>query len=63
MASKLISLSLYTAEIELLDDLVALAAKRSLRPKTVNRSTVIRDLIANAMREIRKENTQEVADE
>lgn len=52
--SKLISMSLYPAEIELLDALVKYHAGKSFNPKKVNRSTVIRDLIAQAMREINK---------
>lgn len=45
MAAKLISLSLYTEEVELLDRLVEVEKKKSFTPTKVNRSTVIRDLI------------------
>lgn len=48
MAAKLISLSLYTEELALLDRLVEQAKATSFTPAKVNRSTVIRDLVINA---------------
>lgn len=51
MATKLISLSLYEDDIILLDTLVEAAKKDSFTPNKVNRSTVIRELIKNAILE------------
>lgn len=51
MAVKLISLSLYTEEIDLLDELVEEAKKKSFTPQKINRSTVLRELIINSKRE------------
>lgn len=54
MAAKLISLNLYPDDLELLDALVEAAKKKSFTPTKVNRSTVIRDLVVAATREINK---------
>jgi hypothetical protein len=54
MAAKLISLNLYADDLTLLDALVEGARKKSFTPTKVNRSTVIRDLVVAATREINR---------
>jgi len=58
MSKKLISLNLSDGDLELLDALVEISKTKSFTPSKVNRSTVIRDLLVNAMREIKKSEHQ-----